>query len=811
MIVKTFLTKLRIAFSEPERVWGWLKRKIAIFVHRWQQAGVDKNISSAEIIDAHIPELVSVILPVYNQADFLDGSIQSVLNQSYRDIELIIVNDGSTDGVERVLDRYVHDPRVKVLTQENQKLPKALSNGFAEARGEFYTWTSSDNYYRPGAIAEMVAFLQKNRDVQVTYCDYIVIGDDGKPLFDSDFRPHNQDRQNSSHIHLPETTEQLNFIKDNFIGGCFMYRSWVGKVIGEYDPTLGIEDYDYWMRINRQFIIRHIDNTKLLYEYRWHAQSLSQRAEEFQIFDKAENLMLYEKLRTEFYKKEFHVFQGESASACLKDGYDKKILFLDRAENPDVSDPNTFMVSIENGELDFFDLSPVLYEHCELIITNQEYNFDLLSAYFPEKTFFLADAADNHDFVRKVANNRIFYQQTKPLELRQRNRPELYHTGKVNLMVLVDSFDTGGLEQLIYDLVVNIDKEQFNLIICCESGGYNADRCVQEKIPVIILPTEPQEKEAVFRQVLRDYRIEVINHHHGTFGLKLAKKEFGIRIVAYIHNTYCWFGEIEKFNFTKNSIYIDLFIAVSKNVAAYTNRHFQIPFRKIQVVPNGIDVNKHKGNLQWQLKFSRTDLGFAEEDFIMLNVASFHEIKAHKLLFQVMANLKKEHPQIKLLCVGNIFNGGYYQEIKNLLTEMGLQETVLLQDFSEDIWNYYRIADCFILPSFYEGWSLAMTEAMYYSLPLILSDVGASRDVIENEDIGLVVANPFGSILDLEQEKLYKLVAQDNFQNADNFTAAILRMYKERQYWQAAGKLGHKKVAAYYNFENVISALQKVL
>ncbi|MCD6269483.1 MAG: glycosyltransferase family 4 protein, partial [Deltaproteobacteria bacterium] len=300
-------------------------------------------------------------------------------------------------------------------------------------------------------------------------------------------------------------------------------------------------------------------------------------------------------------------------------------------------------------------------------------------------------------------------------------------------------------------------------------------------------------------------------HHHGTFGLKLAKKEFGIRIVAYIHNTYCWFGEIEKFNFTKNSIYIDLFIAVSKNVAAYTNRHFQIPFRKIQVVPNGIDVNKHKGNLRRQLKFSRTDLGFAEEDFIMLNVASFHEIKAHKLLFQVMADLKKGYPQIKLLCVGNIFNGGYYQEIKNLLTEMGLQETVLLQDFSEDIWNYYRIADCFILPSFYEGWSLAMTEAMYYSLPLILSDVGASRDVIENEDIGLVVANPFGSILDLEQEKLYKLVAQDNFQNADNFTVAILRMYKERQHWQAAGKLGHAKVAADYNFENVMSALQKVL
>ncbi len=811
MTIKIFFAKLKIAFLEPGRAWGWLRRKLAIINHRRQLGRVDDKVATAEIIDAHTPDLVSVILPVYNQADFLDGSIQSVLSQSYQNIELIIVNDGSTDGVEEVLDRYVHDPRVKILTQENQKLPKALSNGFAEARGEFYTWTSSDNYFRDGALAEMVAFLQRNREVQVTYCDYIVIGDDGKPLFDSDFRPHNQDSRNSSHIHLPETAEQLNFVKDNFIGGCFMYRSWVGKVIGEYDPTLGIEDYDYWMRINRLFTIRHIDNRKLLYEYRWHARSLSQRAEEFQIFDKAEKLMLYEKERARFYEKEFHMFSGDRAAACLNDEYDKKILLFDGIATVATAGPETFIVSIENRELDFFEFTPSHYDNCELIITNRGYNFDLLSAHFPEKTFFLANIVDNQDFIRKVANNRIFYRQTKPAALRQRNRPLIYHPGRVNLMVLVDSFDTGGLEQLIYDLVVNLDKKKFNLIICCESGGYNADRCIKEQIPVIILPSEPQAKEKVFRQTLRDYRIEVINHHHGTFGLEIAKKEFGIRIVAYIHNTYCWFGELEKFNFTENSIYIDLFIAVSKNVAAYTNRHFKIPFRKIKVVPNGIDVSKHKDNLQRQLKFSRFDLGFTEDDFIMLNVASFHEIKAHKLLFQVMAGLKKEYPRIKLLCVGNIFNQEYYREIKNLLSEMGLQETVLLQDFSEDIWNYYRIADCFILPSFYEGWSLAMTEAMYYSLPLILSDVGASRDVIENEDIGLIVDNPFGSILDLEQERLYQLVAQDNFQNADNFTAAILRMYQERQHWQIAGKSGHEKVVTGYNFENVMSALQKVL
>ncbi|MEN6450541.1 MAG: glycosyltransferase, partial [Thermoguttaceae bacterium] len=77
-----------------------------------------------------VPGLVSVVLPVYNHAAYLRGAIESVLKQTYANLELIIVNDGSTDGVEAVLAGYLGDPRVRVLTQPNQGLPKTLSNGF---------------------------------------------------------------------------------------------------------------------------------------------------------------------------------------------------------------------------------------------------------------------------------------------------------------------------------------------------------------------------------------------------------------------------------------------------------------------------------------------------------------------------------------------------------------------------------------------------------------------------------------------------------------------------------------------------------
>jgi glycosyltransferase involved in cell wall biosynthesis len=79
----------------------------------------------------------------------LRDSIESVLRQTYPHFELIINNDGSTDGVNAVLREYAGHPRVRILTQPNQKLPKALSNAFEFARGEFRTWTSADNLMAP--------------------------------------------------------------------------------------------------------------------------------------------------------------------------------------------------------------------------------------------------------------------------------------------------------------------------------------------------------------------------------------------------------------------------------------------------------------------------------------------------------------------------------------------------------------------------------------------------------------------------------------------------------------------------------------
>src|SRR5262249_57420234 len=120
----------------------------------------------------YVPGLVSVVLPVYNQADMLGDSIESVLGQTYQSLELIVIDDGSTDGVEEALRRYAGHPRVRVLRQANQKLPRALSNGFSFARGEFWTWTSADNLMHPEQLARLVAFLGAHPGTAMVYAHF---------------------------------------------------------------------------------------------------------------------------------------------------------------------------------------------------------------------------------------------------------------------------------------------------------------------------------------------------------------------------------------------------------------------------------------------------------------------------------------------------------------------------------------------------------------------------------------------------------------------------------------------------------------
>ena len=122
---------------------------------------------------------ISIILPTYNGATYIRESLDSCLNQSFQDLELIVVVDGSTDDTEAILSSY-SDPRLHVFKQDNQGLAVALNAGSAQARGRFLSWTSDDNIYLPEAMAVMWQHLQEHPQAAMVCTDCLVIDDSGK-------------------------------------------------------------------------------------------------------------------------------------------------------------------------------------------------------------------------------------------------------------------------------------------------------------------------------------------------------------------------------------------------------------------------------------------------------------------------------------------------------------------------------------------------------------------------------------------------------------------------------------------------------
>ena len=199
---------------------------------------------------------VSIVLPTYNGARYLRESIRSCFEQTYPEVELIVVDDCSTDETPDLLRSYAGDPRVKVVRHAtNSKLPAALNTGFAHASGSLLTWTSDDNRFTPDAIEKLVSFLETRPSAAFVYSDYWLIDEDGRVERRVQAGP-------------PEHLRSACRIAS------FLYRREVYRAVGDYDPRMfRIEDYDYWLRVAQRFELAWLPEP--LYFYRRHAASLT--------------------------------------------------------------------------------------------------------------------------------------------------------------------------------------------------------------------------------------------------------------------------------------------------------------------------------------------------------------------------------------------------------------------------------------------------------------------------------------------------------------------------------------------------------
>ncbi len=749
-----------------------------------------------------VPGLVSVVLPVYNHAAMLPGAVRSVLAQTYRNFELIIVNDGSTDGVERVLAEFLDDPRVRILTQSNQKLPKALSNGFEFARGEFWTWTSADNLMGPDQLRRQVEFLQSNSDIGMVYADYTAIDSDGRPLTDPTFRPQNRRSPHDPAIHLPHDMRLFGEHADNFIGPCFMYRGVIGRMLGEYDPILGIEDFDYWLRLSLVAPIAHLGTDETLYQYRVHLNSLSGRAEELQIPEHARRLMQYHEQRKAFHAKPWTIYADPATIAVLKDvdpaphqivewagqqiaqdDQEKRLLLLEAASLSTASDslrqsdaPIVAWFPAGTAAVDRYRAES--QRAADLCFADDEAAAVRLSL-LTSQVFRAAPGKTMLQMATTWANGRLFYEATRAETLRTRALPRVLPPNDRPLRVLLqaDSFTQGGMERVVIDLAQSLRSEGFevSLLILGEQGS-DAAKMRQIGVPILQLPEADRERH--YRQLLKDKQIDVVNAHYSLFGARIAQ-EAGIPFVQTVHNTYIFLPPDGVLAYQANDQYTSAYICVSQMAAHYSDVKLGLPVEKMILVPNGVDVAGIDAVRQGARAAVRAELGLADEDFLFLNVGSLHAIKCQATLVNAFSQVVRECPEAKLVFAGRGMDAAYTEQVKAAISSHALEESVILAGHREDVARFYWAADAFILPSLCEGWSLALAEALAAGLPIIATRVGSAPDILPRIG-GRLIRPPFGDITNLDYVSLAYHSTNEDPQFVRDITAAMQDVCRQR-------------------------------
>lgn len=252
------------------------------------------RIESAEVIDTHglPPEederrpithmplcakarsgdnpLVSAIVPAYNAERFLAQAIESALAQTLESSEIVIVDDGSTDGTGQIADHFstLHPGRVRVIHQQNQGLPFARNTAIGAARGRYLALLDADDAWLPGHLESCVALLEKDPELGLVHANDETIDVDGNLLRGSQTRRWLDPRQD------PYTAILLRLQHVNCPTAVF--RKSIVDAIGPFDGLfnrLGCEDRDMWLRLAEVSKFAYIDEIQAL--YRVHGGNMS--------------------------------------------------------------------------------------------------------------------------------------------------------------------------------------------------------------------------------------------------------------------------------------------------------------------------------------------------------------------------------------------------------------------------------------------------------------------------------------------------------------------------------------------------------
>lgn len=213
---------------------------------------------------------VSIVIPTFNAEKYLPECVESALNQTYKEKEVIVVDDGSTDNSLEVLRKY--EGRITIISKKNGGTASALNTGIKKMSGEWFKWLSADDALYPNALEELISEAKKlkNKKKYILYSNYDIINEKGKKIRQFIEPDYNNFSPFDANV----------ILLDHYVGNgttSLIHKSALDE-FGFFDETIGYgEDYELWLRFCLLYGCRLHLVPKILARYRVHEKQLTQK------------------------------------------------------------------------------------------------------------------------------------------------------------------------------------------------------------------------------------------------------------------------------------------------------------------------------------------------------------------------------------------------------------------------------------------------------------------------------------------------------------------------------------------------------
>ncbi len=357
------------------------------------------------------------------------------------------------------------------------------------------------------------------------------------------------------------------------------------------------------------------------------------------------------------------------------------------------------------------------------------------------------------------------------------------------ILIQVGSLDRGGVEQVVYDQARGLEALGKRVVVVVTgSGGEVAARLSANGGEVEILGGFNTESYA---EIIDRLDIEAAIAHYSYDGLPLLERR-KVPIVEVVHNYYHW-CQNDIAGFRARSAPARHRVAVSTGVADFHADVFGYSRNDIHVIPNPINREGLVRPERQLLEIARRrDKGV----FSFVNVAQFFAAKSQMSLVTAFAAVNREFPQARLTLLGSFSDAKVHAALMAHIKSLGIEDFVATPGFVDrrQLSRYLSLSHVFVQPSVYEGYSVAMTEAAHFGLPMILTGIGGALDVVQDNDCGILIPPHAKTLKGLGETAVFDLGMRREPPNLPQLVAAMRQMIVDYDTWSDRGYIGQARI-----------------